>query len=289
MTALTKKTLLAAPILCISAEVQALEADLYNTYSANSAKTSIISATCGSTTNSSGCYGSATLGSFRRACAMVATSKVEKREPNGSTTYRRQIVVMDKGAQTGAQVMLSIYRETQTLTSNEDVTVSTSKIKTLTLPLVGGPSASCFLARNSAGFYVGTDKSPNAVRVSSTFAVATLPGFSPPVPVASISVMQNGFVSVTHKSGSRSGFSLFRNDGSLELSGGGDEFVVGNQNGAVIPGTTMSSASIPTATTSGTLLDAQAHPVASNGKSVVRNSAGVVVHDGVQDFHFANK
>jgi hypothetical protein len=287
MIALTRKTLLAGPMLLLSVEAQALEAQLYNVYWANDAKTSVSSLTCGSTSTTSGCYGSAVLGPFRQACAMVATAIDKIEGPNNSTTYRRQVAIMDRGAQSGAQVTLSIYRETHTIDATNDVTITTSKVKSLTLPLVGGPSASCYLARNASGFYVGTNKSPAAVRVSSTFAVTTLPGFSPPIAVASITAMQGGYVTVTHKAGALDGFYLFRNDGSLQASGGGDSFVAGTQNGVVIPG--VKSASTATTASSGALLDAQGHVVASHGKSVVRNSAGAVILDGSQSLHFAGQ
>jgi hypothetical protein len=182
---------LAAPMLFISVESQALEAELFSSYWTDAAKTMVSSLTCGSTPIGSGCIGSATLGPFRQVCAMVATGVTKKIESNGSTTFRMQIVIMDRGATTGAQVRLLIYRETQTVTET-DATAHTSGVKALTLPLVGGPTASCFLARNASGFYVGADKSPSAVKVSNTFAITSLGSFTPPVPVASITAMQDG-------------------------------------------------------------------------------------------------
>jgi hypothetical protein len=282
MTGLINKILLTASAASISVEAQAFEPGLYNTYWTNNARTSIYSSTCGSTTSTSGCYGSANLGSFHRACAMVTTAVEQKQETNGSTTYRRQVAVMDKGAVNGAKVTLTIFREMQTISATEDVTLRTTKQKTLTLPLVGGPSASCFLARNAAGFYVGTDKNPNAVRVSYDFSMTTLPGFYPPTAVTGINVMQGGYVTITHKDG----FYMFRNDGSLEADGGGSEFVIGTQNGTVIPGEKASSTSVPTAAAAGTLVDAQAHTVASDGKTLTRNSAGAIILDGSQAAHF---
>jgi hypothetical protein len=289
MIALKRIALSAAPILLISVEAQAFEPGLYNTYSANSSKTSISSSTCGATMSTSGCYGSASLGPFRRACALVTTPISQRLAPDGARTYGRLVAVMDKGALTGAQVTLSIYREIQTITADEDVTLVTSKVNTLTLPLVGGPAASCFLARNGAGFYVGTDKSSNAVLVSKTYAVTKISGFSPPIPVGSINAMEGGHVTVTHKNGNLGGFTMFRNDGSLEASGGGNNFVVGTQNGSLIPGEKATTASVPTAAASGTLLDAQGHPVAIDGKSVVRDSTGAAIQDGAKDIHFAHQ
>jgi hypothetical protein len=288
MTSLAKKALLAASVVSISVEARALESGLYNTYSTNAARTRISSLTCGATRTTSGCYGFADLGTFRRACAMVTTT-IDQKQENGATTYRRQVIVMDKGAVNGAKVTLSIFRETQTIDATDDVTLNTAKRKTLTLPLVGGPSASCYLARNGAGFYVGTNKNPNAVLVSNDLSMTTLPGFSPPIPVASINAMQGGYVTVTHKGGTLDGFYMFRNDGSLEEDGGGAQFVVGTQNGALIPGEKPSSASVSTAASSGTLLDAQAHPVASNGSSITRNAAGTITLNGAQPAHFPAK
>jgi hypothetical protein len=73
MISLTGKTLLAAPMLFISVESQALEAELFSSYWTDAAKTMVSSLTCGSTPIGSGCIGSATLGPFRQVCAMVAT------------------------------------------------------------------------------------------------------------------------------------------------------------------------------------------------------------------------
>jgi hypothetical protein len=286
MIALTRKTLLATPMLFISVETHALEAELYNSYWTDSAKTRVNSLTCGSTPGSSGCYGSATLGPFHQVCAMVATEVAKKTEQDGSTTFKRRVAIMDRGKLAGVQVRFYIYLETQTVTA-AGATTQTSRVRTLTLPLVGGPSASCFMARNASGFYVGTDKSPSAVRVSNTtFEITTLGSFSPPIPVASITAMQDGHVAVTHKGASSSGATIYGNDGKYEMGGGLELFLAGTQNASTIAGAQSCSASVSTAAASTALVDAQTHIVARDEKSVLRDSAGAIVLDSAQVIHF---
>jgi hypothetical protein len=283
MISISRKALLAAPMLFISVESQALEVELYNSYSTDNAKTRVTSVTCGSTPSSSGCYGSAWLGPFRQVCAMVATGVTKTTAPNGSTIYRRQIAIMDRGAVAGAQVRLLFYRETHTVTATGDATVHTGGVRALTLPLVGGPTALCSLARNASGFFVGTNKSPQAVRVSNTFEIIALSGFSPPVPVVAITAMQDGHVAVTHKDDAFGGGATFyRNDGSYDGGGGSESFVVGTQNGAALPIAAPALASAPSTTA---LLDAKGRAVVHNGNPVVRDSAGVIIREGEQVAH----
>jgi len=257
-----------------------VRAEQYNTFWTDNAQTYVYSSTCGSTQTSSGCYGFASLGPFRQACAIVSTPVVSTAEADGSVANTRRILVMDRGAQAGDAVTLSVFSRIS-IASRDNILTTTRLIRTVTLPLFGGPEAKCSMARNAAGTYVGTTQSPNAVRVDDNFALTVLPGFSPALPVDRITSTPGGNVAVTHKDSVSSGFYLFRNDGALLMSGGGENFVIETGNAVKLgPDWTriVSYVSGP-ATRSGSteLKDGRGLSVGTIANPIVRDASGAPI------------
>ena len=118
------------PGLAQTAQAVPIDSTLFTTYESNGS-TNITWVTCGSTTNTSGCYGSGSLGPFNRVCAIMEGEPVTV-----GNTVTRSIYVLDGGSNT-TSVSLNVFKKSDIITSNGD-TVSITPSKKLTLPLIGG-------------------------------------------------------------------------------------------------------------------------------------------------------
>jgi hypothetical protein len=143
--------------------------------------------------------------------------------------------VLDGGSNTNI-VSLNVFKKTDTITSNSD-TVSITPSKKLTLPLTGGGNALCSMAANDGFIFVGTDASPNAVKVNKlTYSLTKLGGFSPPLPVTAITANDYGYVTVTQQAATGgSGFSIYGPNGMLQEDGGGAPFIPNTTNAYLLP------------------------------------------------------
>jgi hypothetical protein len=104
-------------------------------------------------------------------------------------------------------------------------------IKQIELLITGGPSVSCFAAANAFAIFVGTSTSTSAVKVSKAdYSQTTVGGFTPPIPVTSITADNRGYVSVNFGSGNNTGFELFGPNGPLWEDGGGTAILLNQQN-----------------------------------------------------------
>jgi len=169
-----------------------IDSTLFTTYESYG-NNNITWVTCGSTKNTGGCYGAGTLGPFGRVCAVMEGQPVTV-----GTTVTRSLYVLDGGSNTNI-VSLNVFKKTDTITSNSD-TVSITPSKKLTLPLTGGGNALFSMAANDGFIFVGTDASPNAVKVNKlTYSLTKLGGFSPPLPVTAITANDYGYVTVTQQ------------------------------------------------------------------------------------------
>ena len=150
-------------------------------------------------------------------------------------TVTRSLYVLDGGSNTSI-VSLNVFKKTDTITSNSD-TVSITPSKKLTLPLTGGSNALCNMAANDGFIFVGTNASPNAVKVNKlTYSLTKLPGFSPPLPVTAITANDYGYVTVTQAAATQgSGFSVYGPNGMLEEDGGGAPFIPNTTNAYLVP------------------------------------------------------
>jgi hypothetical protein len=198
----------------------ALDSTLYTTYTMTSDETSVSWIVCGSTAQSSGCYGSGSIGPFVKLGAIM--------EGNPSTkgnVVTRAIYAVDSG---NSSVVLYVYRKTDTITSSFD-TVSVTLARTVTLQLTGGSTAQTSMAANTGFLFIGTDQSPNAYEVKkSNLSLTQIGGFSPPLNVTAITADQYGYVTVTQgePSAGATGFTVIGPDGFAVEDGGGAPFML---------------------------------------------------------------
>jgi hypothetical protein len=158
-----------------------------------------------------------------------------------TNTVTRYIYALDIATGTNSNgVDLYVYKKTDTITATFD-TVSVTLFKTLTLPLVGGSSASASMAANPKFLFIGTNRSDFSVRIQkSNFAIVRSGSFLPPIPVTAITADPYGYVTVAF--GDFSGFDVnngtvvYGSDGSVQQSGSGASFMLSTDQ-AVLPTT----------------------------------------------------
>ena len=136
--------------------------------------------------------------------------------------------------------MLYVYTKVDTITTDSD-TVTVTLSQTISLPLVGGLSASVHpsMAANKQFLFIGTDQSQQAVEINKrTLSITQLGGFSPPINVFAITADQYGYVTISY--GSFSGFDtafiVVGPNGTEQEDGGGSQFML-NTVQAVLPST----------------------------------------------------
>ena len=197
---------------------------LFTTYTLTSDFANIYLSVCGSTAQSSGCYGGSGLGPFGHAGAIIEGNETV----NTSTqTVTRKIYVVDQSVAGGTGTKLYVYTKTDVVGPTYD-TVTVALTNTVTLPLVGGANVRTSLAANATNLFIGTDQSPFAVKVNkSTLALTQIGGFSPPINVSSISANKYGYVTVTFGGlSSLNGFYVYGPNGALQEDGGGADMMV---------------------------------------------------------------
>lgn len=217
------------------------DATLFTTYSLFSGEQTLDWLVCGSTTGSSGCYASGSLGPFGKIGAMI-----EGNPSTSGSTVTRMIYIVDIAAgASGTGVTLYVYKKTDVVTSTTDtVTVTLSKTVSLST-LTGGSTASCSMAATPTLLFIGTNQGQQAVEVKkSTLAVTPVSVYIIGPPVTSITVDKYGYVTVTQgnfTSGSN-GFSVFNSTGTAQEDGGGADFMLDTSAG-------LTTATLPLAST----------------------------------------
>jgi hypothetical protein len=208
------------------------DSTLYTNYTVDPKLQNATWLVCGSTAQSEGCYASGSLGPFGRIGAMLESPP----EFSGSTVTR-QIYVIDVATGNARNgVSLLVYTKKDVVSAASDA-VTVALERTIPLPLVGGSTATASMAANGSHLYVGTKQSTQAVSVAkSNWAVTLVGGFSPPLPVASITADNYGYVTITFGApgGQFSGFYVFGPKGTAQGDGGGAEFMLDSLN-AVVP------------------------------------------------------
>jgi len=193
------------------------DATLYTTYYGS--PTSVNWIVCGSTQETEGCYDSGNIGPFVGVGAML-----ESNPTVSGDVVTRYIYVVDSGA---TSVTLYVYTKTDTVSSTFDTTTVVLS-HTISLPLTGGSGVVTSMAANNNFLFIGTNLSPQAVKVrKSTLLVTKLGGFSPPENVTSITSDEYGYVTVTQGSSTGTGFSVYGPNGDEEEDGGGSDFMLG--------------------------------------------------------------
>jgi hypothetical protein len=228
----TLVALLVAAGYAASTQAAAPDASLFATYSVDSTLQNANWIVCGATTQTSGCYASGTLGPFGHIGAML-----ERGPWVSGETVTRQIFVLDvESGSAHNGVSLFVYTKKDAVSATND-TVTVALSRTISLPLVGGSGVHASMAANNSYLYVGTNKSAQAASVRlGSWTVTPIGGFSPPIPVASISSDSYGYITVTFGApgGTFSGFYVFGPTGASEEDGGGAEFMLNTSN-AVTP------------------------------------------------------
>jgi len=224
-------SLLAAPVFAKSPD-----ANLYTTYYLNGSEVEL--SVCGSTAESSGCYGGGSLGPFDLLGALIEGNPVVNEKTSTVTRYIYALDIATGPSSNG--VTLYVYKKTDVITATYD-TVTVTLYKTIPLSLTGGLTASASMAANSKFLYIGTNQSMFSVSVQkSNFAITESGSFYPPIPVTSITADAYGYVTVAF--GDFAGFDVdnglvvYGPDGNVEESGAGANFMLGTQN-AVLPTT----------------------------------------------------
>jgi hypothetical protein len=200
------------------------DATLYTSYFSGSGYQNISWVVCGSTTSTEGCYDSGSLGPFGRAGAIIEGNPSANLK---TSTVTRYIYVVDIASGSGGNaVTLYVYKKTDSVSSSFDTT-TVKLTNTVSLPLTGGSKALCSMAANQGFLFIGTDQSPDAVRVQkSNLSMAQFGGFSPPINVTAITSDKYGYVAVTFGSGTNTGNIEFGPNGNSVGDGGGAWFML---------------------------------------------------------------
>jgi len=202
------------------------DATLYTSYLFLTNYQSITWFVCGSTQTTEGCYASGSLGPFGQAGAMIEGNQNSNLKTG---TVTRDIYVVDDAAGTTATgVTLYVYKKTDVVTSSSD-TVTVSLIKTVSLPLTGGAITVCSMAADNQYLFIGTNRSPNVLRVQkSNYAITEIGGFSPPINVTSITADKYGYITATFGglTATANGFIQFDPNGNTVGDGGGAWFML---------------------------------------------------------------
>jgi hypothetical protein len=207
-----------------SAPPAALDATLFTTYTIASGYQNLSLIVCGSTAESEGCYGSASLGPFGKAGALLESTPTTK----GSTVTRFIYVVDSAAGTSGTAVNLVVYKKTDTISSSSD-TVSVTLFKTISLPLTGGSTAVTSMAANTKFLFIGTDQGQQAVMVQKSNLAVTKVGIYIIGPnVTGITADQYGYVTVTQGDFTTfpNGFTVFGPTGAEQEDGGGADFML---------------------------------------------------------------
>lgn len=187
---------------------------------------------CGNTAQSGGCFASGSIGPVGRIGAVIEGAPGTQ----GNTVTRDVYIVDMAGGSAGTGVILDVYQKADTIEAT--TVVSTVKfLKSVSLPLVGGPGVACYLAGNGAFLYVGTSASTKAVQVHKGGLTLQSTGeFTPALNVTGITVNDYGYVSVNFGGpGFGTGFYQFAPNGQLSSLGGGNDFLLSTSLGLAPP------------------------------------------------------
>jgi len=222
--------LISEAVITTPAAAAPIDENLYTTYQLISDNSSILWITCGSVKQSEGCYTGGTLSPFTKVCALMESEPVY-----GSHLAARQLYVLDIGQTTGSNVILWVYRKTDTISSTYDSTVFKLE-QSINLPPAAGQDVSCFMAANPAAIFVGTSASTNAVEIwrsgtkfttnaagmsKSPWAVDVIRPAASQTTVSLITANNRGFVSVSFGGNSPNGGIYEYGPNGAGLGGGG--------------------------------------------------------------------
>jgi hypothetical protein len=182
--------------------------------------TSINWLTCGSTPQTSGCYGSGSFGPFTNACAIVQSVPA----PINLNTVLRYIYILDAGSSANGAT-LTAYKRTDMVSQTTDVITITQQAVVHLTSLVGGAGVTCYLAQNPAFVYAGTNQSTDAVSINkTTYSVSTVGLVFGNV--AAITADSYGYVTIVQVQNGIPGFTTYGPNGQAQEDGGGSYFTI---------------------------------------------------------------
>ena len=207
--------LLAGSILCHATQP---DSGLFTTYNTDNTKTTLYWLTCGSIPPGGGCYASGQFGTFGQIGSIIEGNKSYSKSKG---TVTRHIYIIDQAYGSGQnEVALYDYQRVDTIVNGSD-SVKTTLVKTLSLPLTGGTSATVFLGANKGFLMVGSSLTTVPVEITKHNYAVTPMNIISQVPI-SITADNYGFITVT----SAGGFFVVGPNGRLQEDGGGSPFTV---------------------------------------------------------------
>ncbi len=191
----------------------ALDAGLIAQY--NASATGVQFTVCGSTQDSSGCYGGGSMSApFEQACAVLEGTPKQKK-----TVVTRDIYVLDKRTSKTDPVMLYVYTRADTISDSYD-SVSVTLKQQIALPTTGGVKSNCYMVANDSFVYAGTDAS-GTIGVVDKKALTANP-LNGGGNLSSLTADARGYIAMDF-GGS---FAIFDPNGGNVESGGGTGYVV---------------------------------------------------------------
>jgi hypothetical protein len=196
-----------------------IDATLYTTYNIGSTQISVTWFTCGSTQNTSGCYGGGDLGLFGKVGALLEGNPKTNLTTN---TVTRAIYALDVASGANQdEVVLNVYKKTDVITPDYD-TVTVDLVRTVSLPLTGGTAARGLMAANNKFLLIGTSRSPVVVELDKrTLTSSQIGPYS--MNLSSVTADQYGYVAAVFGD---SGSFLINPDGNIQQSGGSPDFLL---------------------------------------------------------------
>lgn len=212
----------------------AIDSTLYTTYTLDGARSSVSWTVCGSTQQTSGCYGSGPLEPFGKIGAMIEGNPAYNLA-KGTVTRYIYILDIESGSSKNG-VSLYVYRKADTITASSD-SISVTLFKTINLPLTGGTGASASMAANNSFILIGTDQGGVTVKVAKGNLAVTQLGGLLGSDIGAITTDKYGYITVTSTivNGVSSFFVVTPSGGEVE-SGGGAPFML-NTVQATLPST----------------------------------------------------
>lgn len=201
---------LACNIFCYATQ---LDSGLFTTYNTDTPGANLYWTTCGSIPPGVGCYAAGEFGPFGKIGSVIEGTKSYS---DSKDTVTRHIYILDQEyGSSKNEVALYDYKRVDTIVNGND-TVTTTLVKTLSLPLTGGASATVFMGANPKYLLVGSSLTNIPVEVKKSNYTITPMNIISQAPV-SITADNYGFITVT----SADGFFVVGPNGELQEDGGG--------------------------------------------------------------------
>jgi hypothetical protein len=218
----------------VAATAVPIDANLYTTYEFNGPN-SLNLATCGSTGNVQGCFGSVSLTGLSNPCAVLQGPSTTK-----GNTVTREVYVLQTGTDAKPNVTMKVFRLTlaikpATVILPSTVIPSAALLRNVPIPfLIGGSTLTCYMAANAGFVFFGTSNATLAVKFSKeNFVAHTFRESVPPRKLVGITANEAGYVTISFDTNGQTSFAVFNPAGTEIGFGGGGPYFMPNQTNAV--------------------------------------------------------